>query len=159
MNLRVRRLGPLTIGMLAVALVVPALAGATLFKGSFDHGDKQMRLIVGHSKNPKKLVFRNWRADCKHHDGYFFREPTTFLRPFDRATLRFIHDRDTSIEKANGFRSKFHAGLTGKRTSPNRWAGTFRMNVDVRTGGHYWDDCDMGTVHWVAKRVNRKAGH
>ena len=134
-----------------IALALPAVAGAELYRGQTDQG-RMISVRTGADDRPLKVRVRWFTLGCEDPDASYS-GLATFRRPFDVATKTEFADRRVQhFSQDDDIRINVFARVRGTLTS-DTWTGVFRATAVIRRHGRFLDRCTFGPVDWSATLV------
>ena len=140
-----------TVGMLAAALLTPAIVHADRFKGTFDHGKHRVVFKTTRRDKAKEILFYKWDADCR--DGTRVTKGIyQFGVPFDTSSRNFVHDQGRATIHSDGFTEKTRGSFTGHRVSKRTWKGTFKLRFKLILDNGHTTHCKMPDTRWTATK-------
>jgi hypothetical protein len=143
------------VGLWVAAALFGASAGPALADVRFEGRTGQGRsvVVVAEDDGIPKRGSIYWRADCRD-PGYRIIEATVFRRPLDLSTRRRFRDQGSyRMRTPGGGRTTLTARISGRKTGPRRWIGTFRVRVVLRRAGRVIDRCAVRGVRWRVVRT------
>ena len=136
-------------GLIVVAgLVLPEIASATVYRGETSRGRKAS--VVQNADGRVQRVSIHWRGSCQQV-GAHITTSTRFVEPLEHQSSTSIREDGFYLARyRGGVRVRYVVAMTGKRTDPYRWRGTFSARATVRENGRVVDRCRLGRVSWQA---------
>ena len=137
----------------SMLMVVAPAAQAAKFTGQTTQDRKAV--VRTDDNNAPAQVAVVWEAKCD--DTSTIVSQTSFLQPFREGSMTRVRDGGpytTHVRDAKGrryelrLRTRIRAHLVNDR----KWAGRFRMTMDVYRNDRFRTHCGTGRVHWSATR-------
>jgi hypothetical protein len=131
----------------AVALVVPAAAGALRFEGKTSK-DVALELRVTPGGTPKRFEVGPTKIRCE--DGTLSQARRRY-GDFDRVRVGHFADRFKQRTRDAGIVLRERTKYVGDVRRDGSWRGTYEVNVRVYRKGERIDTCNLST-RWTAAR-------
>jgi CubicO group peptidase (beta-lactamase class C family) len=138
------------VAVAGLALPAQASAPSAVFYGHTTQNHRGVQLTLGDSGLVDEVVIK-WEADCRG-DGGTWHHTSQFTPPKQRTATSFSSEqRYRESKRGYGYRFLIHEWISGHKTGPNSWAGTFHGNATVSGSAHAY--CPLKPTSWTAHRV------